>query len=193
MSGTLEHEWELELPGETPEQILAGMVARDRLFGQAVTLEPEEDESNSVEAWFGTTDDLDGTTYKLGVYVELTGPEDYLEPARDALEEIMGEQLEIAATEAENAVLVDRRPLAEITFEKVAEDDENQQLVMPEWLAPEGAELPWGFVGVDASGRVWPGDETMKAHGRVVLVPYKDELFVYGLPPIEDEEEEAAD
>lgn len=189
MSETLEQEWELDLPGETPEQILAGLVARDRLFGQAVTLEPEEDEVNSVEAWFGTTDELAGTTYRLGVFVELTGPKEYLEPARDALEDILGEQLEIAATEAEDAVLVDRRPFSEVAFRTVAEEDENRKVVLPEWLAPEGTELPWGFVIVDSQGQVWPGSDVMEAHGRIVVVPFRDELFVYGLPAIEDDEE----
>jgi len=50
--------------------------------------------------WLGTTDALEGTTYHLNIFAELTGPAEYLEAAKDALEDVVGDQIEIAAAEA---------------------------------------------------------------------------------------------
>ncbi|MCS7183598.1 MAG: hypothetical protein NZ869_10885, partial [Thermoanaerobaculum sp.] len=79
MTARMEHEWELELPGGTVNELLAGLAARDRIFGQSVTLEPEDDPDGAVEAWLGSNDALDGKVYRLGVYADLEGPEEYLE------------------------------------------------------------------------------------------------------------------
>jgi hypothetical protein len=191
MSTTVEHEWEVELPGGTPEQLLAALAARDRLFGQSISLEPEEDDKNAVEVWIGTVEALEDSTFKLSIYAELTGPKQYLEAAREALEDIVGEQIEAAAVEAEQAKLLGRRPASEVTFRRVDEEDERTELIVPEWLAPEGdeVELPMGFRGFDAKGEPWPSDKDLTDNGRVVVLPVKDELLLYALPPIEEEEE----
>ena len=191
MSTTIEHEWEVELPAGTPEQLLAALAARDRLFGQSISLEPEEDEKNTVEVWIGTVEALEGETFKLSIYAELTGPKQYLEAAEEALEDIVGEQIEAAAVEAEQAKLLGRRPAAEVSFRRVGEDDERSELVIPEWLAPEGeeVELPMGFRGYDSKGKPWPTDAELSKHERVVVLPVKDELLLYALPPIEEEDE----
>jgi hypothetical protein len=191
MSKTIEHGWELELPAATPEQLLAALSARDRLFGRSVTLEPEDDPGKSVEVWLGTTDALEGTTYHLHIFAELAGPADYLDAAKDALEDVVGDQIEIAAAEAEEAKLIETRPAAGIHFTRVGEDDERPELVIPEWLAPdEEVELPWGFRPFEADGKAWPSDEVIKTHGRVAVVPTGEELRLYELPEIEDDEEE---
>ena len=63
------------------------------------------------------------------------------------------------------------------------EDQERWDLVAPDWLAPDGAEVPFGFRSFDAkSGEVWPDNEVLDAHGRVVLVPDGDEILVFGIP-----------
>ncbi|HPS78468.1 MAG TPA: hypothetical protein PLS53_09960 [Thermoanaerobaculaceae bacterium] len=192
MSKTMEHEWEVELPAGTPEQLLAALAARDRLFGQSVSLEPEDDAQNTVEVWFGAAEALEGDTFHLAVYAELSGAQQYLEAARDALEDIVGEQLEAAATEATEAKLLGSRPAKEVEFKPVPEDDQRPQLIIPEWLGPQGeeVEMPWGFRAFDAEGHPWPDDEMITAHDRLVVLPVGDELRLYSLPPIEEDDED---
>ncbi|MGC8916800.1 MAG: hypothetical protein ACP5NF_07470 [Thermoanaerobaculum sp.] len=185
MNARMEHEWELELPGGTASELLAALAARDRIFGQNVTLEPEDDPEGAVEAWLGSNDTLDGKVYRLGVYADLEGPEEYLEAARDALMDLVDEQVAEAQKDAAKATLLDRKPASEIAFELVSEEQETPQLIIPEWLAPEDADLPWGFRPVTRSGESWPALEILQAHERVVLVPFKGEYLLYALPPLE--------
>lgn len=185
MKGKLEHEWELELPGSTADELLAGLAARDRIFGQNVTLEPEDDPDGAVEAWLGSNDMLDGKVYRLGIYADLEGPEEYLEAARDALMDLVDEQVARAKEDAAGAKLLDRKPASEIHFEVIPEEEETPQLIVPEWLAPDEADLPWGFRPMTATGERWPSLEVLRAHERVVLVPFKGEYLLYSLPPLE--------
>jgi hypothetical protein len=190
MSTTIEHEWEIELPAGTADQLLAALTTRDRLFGQSITLEPEEEPEKTVEAWLGAAEVLAGSNVRLGIYAELSGPKEYLDAARDALEDIVAEQVEAAAAEAAQAELLDRRPAPEVEFRQVDEDDEKPQLIIPEWLAPEKVELPWGFRSYDAKGEAWPDDHLLGAHDRVVLIPFGGELLLYALPPMDEDDEE---
>jgi hypothetical protein len=189
MTAKLEHEWELELPAATSEQLLAALTTRDRLYGQTITFEPEEDSGQEVEVWLASVESLEANKYKLGVYAEISGPKQYLEAARDALQDIVSEHVEAAAAEAGEATLLERRPAAEIRFRKVGEDDEKPQLVIPEWLAPGEVDVPWGFRAFDANGKAWPDDAVISAHDRLVLIPFDGELLLYALPQLEDDEE----
>jgi len=190
MTAKLEHEWELELPAATSDQLLAALTTRDRLYGHSITLEPEEeDPSKAVEVWLASVESLEESTYRLGVYAEISGPKEYLEAARDALEDIVSEQVEAAAAEAGVATLIERRPAATVQFRKVAEDDERPQLVIPEWLAPGEVDTPWAFRAFDAKGQPWPDENVVLAHDRLVLVPFKGELLLYALPPLDEDEE----
>ncbi|MFZ5804436.1 MAG: hypothetical protein ACOY7U_06250 [Acidobacteriota bacterium] len=185
MTAKLEHAWEIELPGTSAQELLAGLAARDRVFGQNVTLEPEDDPKNTVEAWLGSSDALDGKVYRLAVYADLEGPEEYLEAARDALMDLVDEQVAEAQKDAAGAKVLDRKPSSEVSFELISEEEETPQLILPEWLAPEEADLPWGFRPVTKDGKPWPDPEVLKAHERVVLVPFKGEYILYSLPPLE--------
>lgn len=189
MTTKLEHEWELELPAASADQLLAALTTRDRLYGQTITLEPEDDESKAVEAWLASVESLEANKYRLSVYAELTGPKEFLEAARDAVEDIVSEQVEAAAAEAGEATLLEKKPAAEIEFRKVSEDDERPQLVIPEWLAPGEVDIPWGFRPFDVKGKAWPAEDVLNAHDRLVIIPFGGELLLYALPPIEDEEE----
>lgn len=190
MPKTLEREWEFELPAAKPEELLAALAARDRLFGQTITMEPEEEPTKSVEVWLGTSDALHGTVYHLGVYAELSGAKEYVEAAADALPEIVEDQIAAGVADAEAATLLERRAASAIVFTAVPEEQERPQVVLPEWLAPEGAELPWGFQAVDDAGAVWPTPELVERHGRLVVVPFAGEYLLYALPPLDDEQEE---
>jgi hypothetical protein len=189
MTAKIEHEWELELPAASADQLLAALTTRDRLYGHTITLEPEENASDAVEVWLASVESLEKATYRLGLYAEISGPKQYLEAARDALEDIVSEQVEAAAAEAGEATLLERRPAAGIEFRKVSEDDEKPQLVIPEWLAPGEVDVPWGFRGYDAKGKPWPDDKLVLAHDRLVLIPFGGELLLYALPPLEEDEE----
>ncbi len=189
MPKTLEREWEFELPAGTPEELLAGLAARDRLFGQTITMEPEEEPAKSVEVWIGSSDALEGKIYHLGVWAELSGAKEYLESAADALGEVLEEQIEAGVADAMAATLVDRQAMDAIVFRAVPEDQERPQVIVPEWLAPRGAELPWGFEAVDATGAVWPPPGTVERHGRLAVVPAAGEYLLYALPAIEGDEE----
>ncbi len=190
MTAKLEHEWEIELPAATAEQLLAALTTRDRLYGQSITLEPEDDPAKAVEVWLASVESLEKDTFHLGIYAEISGPKEFLEPARDALEDIVSEQIEAAAAEAAEATLVETRPLSEIEFRNVEEDDERPALVVPEWLAPGEIEVPWGFRPFEANGQAWPDDATIAAHDRLVLIPFDGRLTLYALPPIEDDDED---
>ncbi len=191
MSKTIEHEWEIHLPASTPEEILAALAARDRLFGQTITLEPEDDPEKSVEVWIGTTDVLADDTFHLVLYAELTGPEDYLLAARDALEDIVAEQVELGTVDAEQSEVLDERGSGDVEFRMVDEDDERPQLLVPEWLAPEEEiELPWSFRPYLKAGDAWPAEAVLDAHERVAVVPADGGFRLYALPVIEDDEEE---
>jgi hypothetical protein len=175
MASTLEHEWQLDLPASTPEQLLAALAARDRIFGETITFEPEDDPKAAVEAWFGTTETLEGNAYRMAVYAELKGPEEYLEAVCEALD-------------AQDARLLETRPAASITLVKPKEKDERPELIVPEWLAPGELELPWSYRPADREGAWWPSDAQLEAHKRLAVVPAGDELRLYSLPEISDEE-----
>lgn len=190
MSESIEHEWEIELPAETAEQILAALNLRDRLFGQSLTLEPEDNPKQSVEVMLGTAEVLREGALHLGIFAEIEGPKKHLEDAKDLVESLVGEQVEEAATEAAEAKLVARRPAVEVEFRKVVEDDEWPQLIIPEWLAPETElELPWSFRSFEkSSGQPWPDKTLVEKHERLAIVPQASELLLYALPALEDEE-----
>jgi hypothetical protein len=190
MTSKLEHEWELELPAATAEQLLAALTTRDRLYGQSITLEPEDDPAKAVEVWLASVESLEKGTYRLGVYAELAGPKEFLEPARDAVQDIVSEQVEAAAAEAGEATLIESKPASEVEFRKVPEKDERPSLVIPEWLAPGEVDTPWEFRSYDAKGESWPAEDVIQAHDRLVIVPFKSRLLLYARPPIEDDEEE---
>lgn len=192
MSKSIEHEWEVELPAGTPEQLLAALAARDRLFGQSVTLEPEDDAENPVEVWFGAAEAFEDNVYHLAIYAELSGAAQYLDAARDALEDIVGEQIEMAAMEAAEATLLETRAAKDFEFKPVSDDDQRPQLIIPEWLGPQGeeVEMPWGFRSFGLDGRCWPDDDTLAAHDRLVILPVGEELRLYSLPPIETEDDD---
>jgi len=190
MVKTLEHEWELELPASSAEELLAALATRDRLFGQEISLEPEEDPAKAVDVWIGTSDALAEGVYHLAVYAELKGAKEFLEAAVNALQEVFEEQVKEGAADAAAARLLDRKATKEIEFRAVPEDDELPGLIVPEWLAPEGAELPWGFRPVASDGQPWPTRALLEEHSRVAVVPFEEEFLAYALPEIEEGDED---
>ena len=63
-----------------------------------------------MEVWLASVESLDANKYRLGLYAELSGPKEFLEAARDAVEDHVSEQVEAAAAEAGEATLLEKRP-----------------------------------------------------------------------------------
>jgi len=185
---TREHEMEIELPASTAEELLTALAGRDRLY-RDITLEPEDDLENPVEVMLNAVDDMDGETLLLTIYADLEGPEEYLEAAQEAIEDIVGTELSLAAEDAKQGAMLDRRPQGELKVEAVGEEEERLNLILPCWLAPEEVDTPWGFHLVDADGREWPGPELLEAHPRLAVVPFKEEFLLFSLPEVPDEDE----
>ena len=106
------------------------------------------------------------------------------------LDDLVAEAERLVAQKAE----LGSRPSAELEFRSVPEDEERWDLVTPDWLAPDGAEVPFGFRSFEAgSGESWPANDLLDAHGRVILVPVGDEVTAFGIPAPEgwgEEDEE---
>jgi hypothetical protein len=82
--------------------------------------------------------------------------------------------------------------LDDLEFLGVPEEAERWDLVVPDWLAPDGAEVPFGFRPFRADDGVpWPDDALLDVHGRVILVDHDGtvRLFAIAAPNDEDDHE----
>jgi len=189
---TWETGWEVGFPASNAEELLLALVVRDLVHGASFDVEAVEDGSE-LALDFLAGDELQDQTYQLLLSVEIGGTEN-----REMVQAFTEQMLEDLVAEAEELVAqrqeLASRSSAELVFRSVAEDDERWDLVAPDWLAPDGAEVPFGFRSFDAaSGELWPSNEVLDAHGRVVMVPSGDEILVFGIPAPagwEDEEDE---
>lgn len=184
--------WEVGFPAANADELLLALVVRDLVHGASFDVEAVEDGSE-LALDFLAGDELQDQTYQLLLSAEIAGTEN-----REMVQAFTEQMLEDLVSEAEQLVAqreeLGSRSSAEIVFQGVPEDQERWDLVAPDWLAPDGAEVPFGFRAFDArSGEVWPANEVLDAHGRVVLVPAGDEILVFGIPAPEgwgEEEEE---
>jgi hypothetical protein len=184
--------WEIEFPATNADEILLALVVRDLIHGASFDVEAEETGAEfAVDYTAG--DELEDDDYRLLLMAEVDGPEDA------ALLQAFTEQaLEELIEEAE-AAIAERTPvlemsLAKLRFAVVPEDEERWDLVAPDWLAPDGAEVPFGFRGFDkASGVPVPDNATLDAHGRVVAVPFDGKIFFVGIPAPEEHDHERTD
>jgi hypothetical protein len=180
--------WEIEFPAETVDELQLALVVRDLINGSSFDVESEETGAEfAVDYTAG--DELEGTSYRLLLAAEVDGPDDA------ALVQAFTEQaLEEAIEEAEGlldqAKRVAELPLDQVRFDAVSEDAERWDLVIPDWLAPDGAEVPFGFRPFDSgSGAPVPDDATLDAHGRILAVPFDGRLLLVGIPaPVEHDE-----
>lgn len=181
-----EGSWEVELEITGPDDLLLGLVVRDLVHGETFDVELADGTTIAVDLLAG--DELEDSSYRLVVTAEVEGPE-----FPDELSLFVHEVLEEAVEEARGLIGrgagVGERPAAEVEMRAVPEDDERWDLVAPDWLAPDGAEVPFGF---RPFGRVdhapWPGDDLLDAHGRIILVPDGDSLRLYAIPSPADED-----
>ena len=184
--------WEVGFPASSPDELLLALVVRDLVHGASFDVEAVED-GTELALDFLAGDELHDQTYQLLLSAEIAGTEN-----REMVQAFTEQMLEDLVAEAEELVAqrqeLGSRSSAELVFQSVPEDQERWDLVAPDWLAPDGAEVPFGFRSFDPkSGEAWPANEVLDAHGRVVLVPVGDEILVFGIPAPEgwgEEEEE---
>jgi len=173
--------WEVGFPASNADELLLALVVRDLVHGSSFDVEAVED-GTELALDFLAGDELQDETYQLLLSAEIAGTEN-----REMVQAFTEQMLEDLVSEAEELVAqrqeLGSRSSAELVFQSVPEDQERWDLVAPDWLAPDGAEVPFGFRSFDAnSGEEWPGNDVLDAHGRVVLVPEGDEILVFGIP-----------
>jgi hypothetical protein len=180
-----ERTWELELPASTVEQHLRALLIRDLIHGTSFDVELEGTES-MLAVDFEAGDELEDEVCRLLILAEIDGPrlESVVEEvAADALEEMVGEADQMLAARQPLASMA----LSDLDFRPVPQERERWDLVIPDWLAPDGAEVPFGFrCFVAESGEDWPPDDLLDAHGRVILVPEGEVARLFGVPPPPD-------
>jgi hypothetical protein len=176
--------WEIEFPAETADELLLALVVRDLIHGASFDVEAEETGAEfAVDYTAG--DELEDGGYRLLLLAEIEGPEDAA-LLQAFTEQILEELLEEAQTLAAQRTPLGDIPLSAVRFDAVAEDDERWDLVIPDWLAPDGAEVPFGFRSFDQSGNPVPDNPTLDAHGRVIAYPFEDKLHLFGIPAPEE-------
>jgi hypothetical protein len=177
--------WEIEFPASTADELQVALVVRDLIHGASYDVESEETGAEfAVDYTAG--DELEDESYRLLLVAEIDGAEDAaLVQAftEQALEEILGEAEELLSQK----VAIAEVPLSNVRFEAVPEDEERWDLIAPDWLAPDGAEVPFGYRGFDSkSGSFFPDNATLDAHGRVIAFDFDDKLVLMGIPaPVE--------
>lgn len=187
---TWEGFWELEFPFEKPEELLLGLVVKDLLHGSSYDVEIGA-AGGDLAIDYVAGDEVEDSVYRLLMSASVEGEED-----RQALREITEQVLEEILEEAEGLVAkrqeVDCKSVEEVGFRAVAEDQERWDLVVPDWLAPDGAEVPFGFRPylVDGEGD-WPGNGELDRHGRLVVVPDGPSFRLYGIPAPASADEES--
>ena len=178
---TWETGWEVGFPATNANELLLALVVRDLVHGASFDVEAVEDGSE-LALDFLAGDELQDETYQLLLSAEISGTED-----REMVQAFTEQMLEDLMAEAEELVEqrqeLGSRALAELDFQTVPEDEERWDLVAPDWLAPDGAEVPFGFRSFERDGgEPWPSTQDLDAHGRVVLVPAGDQVVAYGIP-----------
>ena len=183
--------WEIDFPAATVEEMMLALVVRDLVHGSSFDVEAVEDGAE-LALDFLAGDELDGETYRLLLSAEVGGTDN-----RELVQAFTEQMLEDLVAEAEELVAqredLGSRPVGEVVFETVPEDEERWDLVIPDWLAPDHAEVPFGFRSFEAAGgEPWPGDGALDVHGRVIFVPFGDGVHLFGIPAPEGwgEEEE---
>jgi hypothetical protein len=185
--------WAIEFPATTADELLLALVVRDLIHGASYDVEAEETgEEFAVDYTAG--DELDDGTYRLLLAAEVDGVDD-----AELVQSFTEHTLEELLDEAEE-LLEGRTHLADLAaggveYRTVPEDRERWDLVVPDWLAPDGAEVPFGFRPFDvATGAPLPDDAALDGHGRVIVVPFGDQVSLVGIPaPVEHEHEHDQD
>lgn len=183
-----EEAWALDLPAENAEQILFAEVLKDLAHGASFDVEFEGD-GTVLQVDFTCGDELEEAICRLIVVAEVEGPEER-EMLGEFAEETLGEMAETASAAVQEAELLGKADADEVELRAVAESEERWDLVAPDWLAPEDAEVPFGFRAFrKEGGEPWPSNEDLDRFSRVVLVPVAKGFELYGVNLPEETED----
>jgi len=178
--------WEVLFPASNLEELLLALVVRDLLHGASFDVEGEGEQGDMALDYLAG-DELDGGNYRLLVMVEAAGAKN-AEVVQEITEQLLDQLVEEAESLIRQREQLDTAPIGDLDFGAVAEEEERWDLVIPDWLAPDEAEVPYGFRPVRREGgEPWPSDSDLDRHGRVVVVPFGEELHLIAIPaPTED-------
>jgi len=179
----------LDLEGDSREGILFGLLVKDMLHGSSYDVEVEEPEAAfTVDYMCG--DEQEGDVYRLLIVAEVEGPEEH-DLVRQFTEEVLAELSDEALELMEGAQELGTQTGEGVEFRPVPEDDERWDLVTPDWMAPDGAEVPFGFRSfLTTTGEAWPEDAVLDGHGRVVVVPFGGTTYLFGIELPHEQESE---
>jgi hypothetical protein len=182
--------WEIAFAAGTLEELLIALVVRDLVHGASFDVEAEADGTELALDFFAG-DELDGESYHLLLSAEIGG-EEKPEMVREFTEQMLEQMIDESEELVERKTELGSRSLDELVFRAVPEDEERWDLVIPDWLAPDGAEVPFGFRSYVVDGdEAWPSDGALDEYGRVILVPFAGAAHLFGIPaPAEPEDEE---
>ncbi len=173
--------FEVEFPVSTVEELLLALVVRDMVYGTSFDVETE-DGGQTFQVDVTASEEIDAENYQLLVEAEIRGFEDP-ETARAFLQQILEEAVDDAERLVEGRSEFGVIRADEIEMRVVPEDDERWDLVIPDWLAPEGAEVPFGFrafrEGVD---HPFPSNADLDGAGRIVMVPFGGQFSLFAIP-----------
>ncbi len=173
--------WELEFRRETAADVFVGLMVRDLLHGASYDLRPSG--GDDVYAFdIEAADEFEDDMYRLAVDISIEGP-DEPEVAQRIAMQLFDEVVEEAQELVAEAVMLGEEAAKDVVFVAVNEDVERWDLVVPDWLAPDGVVVPFGFRPTNReTGEQWPDDRLLDSYGRVVLVPDGKRLLLYGVP-----------
>jgi hypothetical protein len=173
--------WEVEFPAETAHELLVALVVRDLAHGASFDVEAEDSDAEfAIDYTAG--EEIEGTSYRLLLRAEIDGHDDAA-LIQAFTEQALEEMLEEAERLAARATPIGDLPVADLEFRPVAEDDERWDLIIPDWLAPDDAEVPFGFRAYHAAtGDPVPDNAALDAHGRIVLYEHGNRYIIVGVP-----------
>jgi hypothetical protein len=183
---TWEAGWEVQFPASTVDELLLALVVRDLLHGASFDIEGDQTGRNLALDYL-TGDELDDDGYRLLVTMEARGDRD-AETVQAVTERLLDQLVEDAESLVAGRQPLGVEPLDALDFEAVPEDEERWDLVLPDWLAPDGAEVPYGFRPYRRDGiEPWPPDVELDRHGRIVGVPFDAQLHLFAIPAPNDD------
>jgi len=180
--------FEIRFPASTADELLLALIVRDLVHGSSYDVVAEQS-GEEFQVDVTASDELDDDGYLVLFEVEINGEVQH-DTAREFFEEVVEGAVEEAETLRDAREDLDAVEGGAVEFRSVPEDDERWDLVIPDWLAPEDAEVPFGFRGyLTSSGAAWPSDAQLDACGRVIVVPFDGKLRLVAIPAPDGDED----
>ncbi len=173
--------FEIAFPASTVEELFLALVVRDMVYGTSFDVETE-DGGQAFQVDITASEEIDAEKYQLLVEAEVRGVEEP-ETGRAFLEQILEEAIDDAEQLVEQRKEFGAVAADEIEMRVVPEAEERWDLVIPDWLAPEDAEVPFGFRAFRTdSDQPFPSNADLDGAGRIVMVPFGGQFSLFAIP-----------